>query len=106
MLNWQSPVSDHWQGKGPDTKLLHDLVEIGRTEGLWRLFGDLLSENYARQHIRQKLGIEMTCNAFEDAFEAEIKAAPHPKTVFGEGKRGNRCAWLNGITIHTAEQAR
>ena len=42
MLNWQSPVSDHWQGKGPDTKLLHDLVEIGRTEGLWRLFGDLL----------------------------------------------------------------
>ena len=39
------------------------------------------------QHICQKLGIEMTCSAFADAFEAEIKLR-HPKRYFGEGKRG------------------
>ena len=30
----------------------------------------------AMQHICQKLGIEMTCSAFADAFEAEIKLRP------------------------------
>jgi hypothetical protein len=52
-----------------------------------------------RSFFPAKLGIEMRCNAFDDAFEAEIKLRPHLNQYLGKGS-GNRCAWLNGITIH------
>jgi acetyltransferase len=49
-------ISDDWQGKGLGTKLLGDLVAIGRTEGLERIVGYILPENYVMQHICRKLG--------------------------------------------------
>ena len=39
-------VSDECQGQGLGTRLLSLLVEIGRKEGLERIFGHILPENY------------------------------------------------------------
>jgi acetyltransferase len=72
-------ISDDWQGKGLGTKLLQDLFEIGRKEGLERLFGYVLSENYAMQHICRKLGCAMRYVASEDAFEVEMSLRGRPK---------------------------
>jgi acetyltransferase len=66
-------ISDDWQGKGLGTKLLGDLVAIGRTEGLERIVGYILPENYVMQRICRKLGFTLRYDRFEDALEAEIK---------------------------------
>jgi len=66
-------ISDDWQGRGLGTKLLRDLLEIGRTEGLERLVGNILPENYVMQRICRKLGLELRYDASEDAFRAEIE---------------------------------
>jgi GNAT superfamily N-acetyltransferase len=44
-------ISDDWQDKGLGTKLLGDLLTIGRTEGLERIVGYILPENYVMQRI-------------------------------------------------------
>jgi acetyltransferase len=66
-------ISDDWQGRGLGTKLLRDLLEIGRTEGLERLVGNILPENYVMQRICRKLGFELRYDASQDAFRAEIE---------------------------------
>jgi acetyltransferase len=66
-------VSDDWQGKGLGTKLLSDLTAIGRAEGLDRIVGYILPENYAMQRICRKLGFTLRYNRSEDAIEAEIE---------------------------------
>jgi acetyltransferase len=66
-------VSDDWQGKGLGTKLLSDLVAIGRAEGLERIGGYILPENYVMQRICRKLGFGLQYNRFEDAIEVQIE---------------------------------
>jgi acetyltransferase len=66
-------ISDDWQGKGLGTKLLGDLVAIGRVEGLERIVGYILPENYVMQHICRKLGFTLRYDRFEDAMEAQIE---------------------------------
>jgi acetyltransferase len=66
-------VSDNWQGKGLGTKLLGDLVVIGRVEGLERIVGYILTENYVMQRICRKLGFTLRYDRFEDAMEAQIE---------------------------------
>jgi acetyltransferase len=66
-------VSDDWQGKGIGTKLLSDLTAIGRAEGLDRVVGRMLPENYLMQRICRKLGFTLRYNRSEDAMEAEIE---------------------------------
>ena len=76
-------ISDDWQGEGLGTMLLHDLLEIGRSEGIERLFGYVLPENDAMQHICHKLGCAMRYSATEDALEVEIELCSHQKpTVY------------------------
>jgi acetyltransferase len=74
-------ISDDWQGEGLGTMLLHDLLEIGRSEGIERLFGYVLPENHAMQHICRKLGCAMRYSATEDALEVEIEPRSHQKPV-------------------------
>ena len=62
-------ISDDWQGRGLGTKLLRDLLEIGLTEGLERLVGHILPENYVMQRICRKLGFELRYDTSQDAFE-------------------------------------
>jgi acetyltransferase len=65
-------VSDNWQHKGLGTKLLHDLVDIGRAEKLERIFGHILPGNYVMKRICRKLGFQLTRDSSEDVFRAEI----------------------------------
>ena len=66
-------VSDDWQGNGIGTKLLSDLTAIARAEGLDRVVGRMLPENYLMQRICRKLGFTLRYNRSEDAMEAEIE---------------------------------
>ena len=70
-------ISDDWQGKGLGTKLLVDLVTIGRTEGLERIVGYILPENYVMQHICRELGFALRYDNSEEAFEAEFELQRH-----------------------------
>jgi acetyltransferase len=70
-------VSDDRQGKGLGTQLLSDLTAIGRTEGLERIVGYILPENYVMQRICRKLGFTLRYNHSEDAMEAEIELQNH-----------------------------
>ena len=70
-------ISDDWQGKGLGTKLLGDLLTIGRTEGLERIFGYILPENYVMQRICNKLDFEVRYDTSQDVFRAEIELRPH-----------------------------
>jgi acetyltransferase len=65
-------ISDAWQGKGLGTKLLGILLGIGRAEGLERLLGYILPENYVMQRVCRKLGFEVTYDGSRDVFKAEI----------------------------------
>ena len=66
-------ISDDWQGKGLGTKLLRDLLEIGCTEGLERIVGYVLPENYVMQRICRKQGFEVRFDRSRDVFKAEIE---------------------------------
>ena len=66
-------ISDDWQGKGLGTKLLRDLLEIGCTEGLERIVGYVLPENYVMQRICRKQGFEVKFDSSRDVFKAEIE---------------------------------
>ena len=66
-------ISDDWQGKGLGTKLLRDLLEIGCTEGLERIVGYVLPENYVMQRLCRKQGFEVKFDSSRDVFKAEIE---------------------------------
>lgn len=66
-------VSDDRQGKGLGTKLLSDLTAIGRAEGLERIVGSILPENYVMQRICRRLGFTLRYNPSEGAIEAVIE---------------------------------
>jgi len=70
-------ISDNWQGRGLGTKLLGDLLTIGRTEGLERIVGYILPENYVMQRICNKLGFEVRYDTSQDVFRAEIELRRH-----------------------------
>jgi acetyltransferase len=70
-------ISDVWQGKGLGTKLLGDLVAIGRSEGLERIIGRILPDNHVMQHICRKLGFALRYDTSEEAFEAEFELPGH-----------------------------
>jgi acetyltransferase len=66
-------VADDWQCLGLGTKLLGDLLEIGRKERLERIFGHILPGNYVAQRICRALDFELRYDASEDAIRAEIE---------------------------------
>lgn len=52
-------VADAFHRRGIGTELLRRLVEIGRQEKLDRIVADMLPDNFAMQHLCQKLGFRM-----------------------------------------------
>ena len=70
-------VSDDWQGKGLGTKLLGDLVAIGRMEGLERIIGYILPENYVMQRLCRKMNFTLRYDRLKDALKAEIELRTH-----------------------------
>jgi acetyltransferase len=66
-------VSDQWQGHGLGAHLLKLLLEIGRQEGVERVIGQMLPDNYGMQRICKKLGFDMSYDRLAEIVEAKIK---------------------------------
>ena len=65
-------ISDQCQGQGLGTYLLKMLLEIGRQEGLERIIGHVLADNYGMQKFCKKLGFVLNYDHFWDDMKAEF----------------------------------
>ena len=65
-------VSDRWQGRGLGTRLLTELVEIGRAEGIARISARILPENQEMQVISKKVGFTIHRDEAEEELVAEL----------------------------------
>jgi acetyltransferase len=65
-------ISDGWQGHGLGTRLLEFLLVIGRQEGLERIIGHILPDNYTMQKVCKKLGFTINYDKLADDMKAEI----------------------------------
>ena len=65
-------ISDQQQGQGLGIYLLKLLVEIGRKEGVERIIGHILPDNYRMQRACKKLGFTVSYDNFMDDMKAEI----------------------------------
>jgi acetyltransferase len=52
-------VADDYQGKGLGTELLNRLIDVGRDEGLERIFAEMLLDNDSMKTLCEKLGFEV-----------------------------------------------
>src|SRR5271157_1787178 len=66
-------ISDRFQRQGLGTHLLQLLVDIGRQEGLERIFGLSCPENYSMLHLAKKVGFTVTFDHLETVNRAELK---------------------------------
>ncbi len=53
-------VSDRAQGKGLGTELMRRILDVGRQEGITRIYGEILPENVPMQRICRKLGFHLS----------------------------------------------
>lgn len=65
-------ISDQWQGQGLGTCLMKLLLDVGRREGLDRIVGHVLTDNYAMQKFCKKLGFLLSYDHFWDDMKAEF----------------------------------
>ena len=65
-------VSDEWQGMGLGTRLLTELVEIGRAEKIGRITARILPENHEMQTISRKVGFTIQRDEAEEELVAEL----------------------------------
>lgn len=65
-------ISDRWQGRGIGTRLLKELVEIGRAEGVSKIRARILPENQEMQAISKKVGFTIHRDENEDELIAEL----------------------------------
>ncbi|MEM0979416.1 MAG: bifunctional acetate--CoA ligase family protein/GNAT family N-acetyltransferase [Cyanobacteria bacterium P01_H01_bin.58] len=64
-------VSDAYQKQGVGTKLLEQLVQVGRDEGLDTITAEILHENRAMQRVCEKVGFTLARKS--DFVQAEIR---------------------------------
>jgi RimJ/RimL family protein N-acetyltransferase len=48
------------------------LVEIGRHEGIERIIGQILPENYVMQRVSKKAGFDVNYDRFSECMRAEM----------------------------------
>ncbi len=65
-------VSDPWQGHGLGFAVLSALIETGRCEGLRRIFGSVLADNAAMQHVCRKVGFRLRSHGGEVIAEIDL----------------------------------
>ena len=65
-------IGDQWQGHGLGTHLLELLFDIGREEGLDRIIGHVLPDNYPMLKLCKKVGFALNYDSFADDMSAEI----------------------------------
>jgi acetyltransferase len=64
-------ISDHFQRMGLGTALLERLIQIGRDEGVRRIFGTILPENTGMRRICEKLGFRISHVADDAVLRAD-----------------------------------
>jgi acetyltransferase len=65
-------VSDRHQRQGLGTELLRRLLEVARQEGLGRVIGDILADNYEMLRVCEKLGFDRNYSVESGVVKAEI----------------------------------
>ena len=66
-------VGDHWQRHGLGTELLRRLVEVGRAEGVRRIWADMLAGNTAMRHTAKAAGFTISETFGEPTVKAELR---------------------------------
>ena len=66
-------ISDHFQRRGLGLGLLSRLIQLGRDEGLARIFGTILPENIGMRRICEKLGFRISHVVDDAVLKAELE---------------------------------
>ena len=66
-------INDQWQGHGLGTRLLGLLVDIGRKEGLERIIGHVLPDNYPMLKVCKKVGFALRYDSLTENMRAEVR---------------------------------
>ena len=66
-------ISDKFQRQGLGTRLLKLLVEVGKQEGLKKIFGEILPDNRGMLRVAKKVGFTTSFDQFADVMHAETK---------------------------------
>jgi acetyltransferase len=69
-------VSDRFQRQGLGTHLLQLLVNIGRQEGVERIFMLILPDNYGMQRVSKEVGFTVRFDRVGEVMRAEMKLQP------------------------------
>jgi hypothetical protein len=85
------------EGQGLGTHLLKLLLDIGCQEGLERIIGHILFDNYSMQRVCKKLGCVVNYDSFRGGYERRIYIVTNQeesgmKTKDFETKDGNEAA--------------
>ena len=78
-------VSDQWQGQGLGTHLLKLLLDIGRQEGLERIIGHILPDNYPDAEGLQEARFCSELRLLRGGYESGILAEAKWKEVIQKG---------------------
>ena len=57
-------LSDNFQGQGLGTRLLQLLVQIGKEEGLKKIFGEILPDNHRMLQVAKRTGFTARFDQF------------------------------------------
>ncbi len=52
-------VSDKFQGQGLGTEMLNRLIDVGRQENIYRIYGNILPDNKGMLNLAEQLGFEL-----------------------------------------------
>jgi acetyltransferase len=77
-------ISDQFQGQGLGTRLLTLLVDIGRNEGVSRIIGHVLPENYSMRYVSKKVGFEVNYDSIDEVMRAEMRLEGDTPEVIDE----------------------
>jgi acetyltransferase len=65
-------IGDPWQAHGLGTRLLQMLVQIARDEGLARVTGSILPDNFTMKELCRRVGFRLEYSAEDGAVMAEL----------------------------------
>ena len=64
-------ISDAYQGKGLGAELIKRLLEVAKAEGLSKVHGEVLADNFVMQRLCEKLGFKMEASTDEPTVDVE-----------------------------------
>ncbi|MFO0870115.1 MAG: bifunctional acetate--CoA ligase family protein/GNAT family N-acetyltransferase [Pirellulales bacterium] len=66
-------VGDPWHQRGIGTRVLQHLIHIAQREGLQRIVGRVLADNYAMQALCRKVGFQLEYLPLDEEYRAELR---------------------------------